>query len=198
MPLECDGRSRRTAHPTPRWWQQQYVAGRWYQAACFPGDAGSSLQAALPVWPLAQSLCGRTGGKPRLGLDSACLGGAAKTPECLRGCCWWRWVQGPAGELWMDKTGTWVQERSFIMQNQHHYVSRLKETRGNEKTLSYGKMHNVDITSQSFPMLARWDCGDCTGQLLNILDHLWNASIGDVHSRLDLSKHEAHFYFPNT
>lgn len=99
MPSECGGTSRQTAPPTLWWWQQQYAGDRWCQASGFPGDAGSSLQVALPVRQHSRHWCDTTIGRLRLGHDSACLEGAAKTPGCPRDCCWWGWVQGHGGEL---------------------------------------------------------------------------------------------------
>lgn len=121
MPSECGEKSRQTAHPTLRWWQRQYAAGRWCQAAGFPGDAVFSLQVALPVRLHSQHWCDRTSGRQRLGHDSACLEGAAKTPGCPLDCGWSGWAQGRGGELWIDKTGrlrpkevVWAKENNAL------------------------------------------------------------------------------------
>lgn len=105
MPLECSEMSRQTAHPTLRWWQQQYAEGRWCQAAGFPGDDGSFLQVARSVRLYSQHWCDRTNDRRRLGRDSASLGEVAKTPGCLWGCGWWGWAQGRGEELCTDRTG---------------------------------------------------------------------------------------------
>lgn len=88
MPLECGETSKQTAHPTLRSWQQQYVEGRWCQAAGFPADAGSSLQVALSARLYSLYWCDRTNGRQRLCHDLASLEEAAKTPGCLWGFGW--------------------------------------------------------------------------------------------------------------
>lgn len=88
MPSGYGAMSRRTAHPTLRWWRQQFEEGRWCRVAGFPGDAGSFLQVVLSVRPRCQNWYDRISGSCRLGHDSACLEEAAKTPGCLWGCDW--------------------------------------------------------------------------------------------------------------
>lgn len=111
MPLECGEMSRRTARPTPRWWQRRCAADRWYPAAGFPGDAVFCLQVVPPVRRYSQRWCDRTSGRRWLGHDSASLVGAAMTPGCLLDCCWSGWAQGRGGELLVDKAGRLRQKK---------------------------------------------------------------------------------------
>lgn len=78
--------SRQTVPPTLHWWQQQYGAGRWCQAAGVPGDAVFCLPTAPPVRLCCHRYSDRTGYRQRPVHDSASLEEAARTLGCLLDC----------------------------------------------------------------------------------------------------------------